>query len=305
MNTASALMFLTAETSIHAGSGQSVAGIDLPIQREVHTQWPCVYGSAVKGAMRSRATLAGIHGGTKVDIVDLFGPEHAAAAGERDSSHAGALQIGDARLLLLPVRSLNTCFKWVTCPAILRRLQRDALRMGLDLPEIAEFKLNEEQACAAKGEDAVFLEEFRLQTNVSESVAQWVPLLSKSCGLTEAELQDRLLVVHDDVFSFLARHATAVNAHIAIDSESKTVRSGALWYEETLPPETVLYVPVNATASRRKGTPRAAAAVLEEMLTLFGDSRQWLQIGGNETTGMGWCKVTVSRSAAAHTGVAP
>src|SRR5690606_18302582 len=50
MSTQSALLLLCTETPLHAGTGQSVAGIDLPIQREVHTQWPCVYGSAVKGA---------------------------------------------------------------------------------------------------------------------------------------------------------------------------------------------------------------------------------------------------------------
>ena len=301
MTQASALLYLSAETSIHAGSGQSVAGIDLPIQREIHTQWPCVYGSAVKGAMRSRAFMQAQNGGTAVDIVELFGPDHAAAAGERDNSHAGALQIGDARLLLLPVRSLNTCFKWVTCPAVLRRLARDAERMGVPLAVSVDLNPQELEAWSAAAGDAVFLEEFRLAASAKPVVQAWAQALAKVTGLTETELQERLLVVHDDVFSFLARHATAVNAHIAIEAASKTVRPGALWYEETLPPESVLYVPVNATASRRKGGQRTGPQVLDELEQLFANGQRWLQLGGNETTGMGWCRVSVQRSQAGST----
>lgn len=37
---------------IHAGSGASVATVDLPIQRERHTGYPIVQASGVKGAMR-------------------------------------------------------------------------------------------------------------------------------------------------------------------------------------------------------------------------------------------------------------
>lgn len=292
MNQVSALLFLSAETSVHAGSGQSVAGIDLPIQREVHTQWPCIYGSAVKGAVRSRAERSGMNA---ADIADLFGPTHDAAAGERDNSHAGALQVGDARLLLLPVRSLNTCFKWVTCPAVLRRLARDAQRMGVALQVTAELAPQEQEGWAAQGRESVFLEEFRLSVQEKSEVAAWAHALAQCTNLTQAELQERLLVVHDDVFTFLARHATAVNAHIAIDSETKTVRQGALWYEETLPPESVLYVPVNATASRRKNGQRSAPQVLDRLTGLFPHGQQWLQLGGNETTGMGWCHVNAVR----------
>ena len=88
MTTQTALLLLTTETPLHAGAGQSVAGIDLPIQREVHTDWPCVYGSAVKGALRAHAHHLSYG---KEDLTDFFGPDHAAAAGELDSSHACAL----------------------------------------------------------------------------------------------------------------------------------------------------------------------------------------------------------------------
>lgn len=78
MTTQTALLLLTSETPLHAGAGQSVDGIDLPIQREAHTDWPCVYGSAVKGALRAHAEQR--LGGKAAAITDLFGPDHGGAS---------------------------------------------------------------------------------------------------------------------------------------------------------------------------------------------------------------------------------
>ena len=55
MSQATALLGLITETSLHAGAGSSVGVVDLPIQREGHNGWPCVFGSAVKGALRDMA----------------------------------------------------------------------------------------------------------------------------------------------------------------------------------------------------------------------------------------------------------
>ena len=55
MKNNASILCLYAVTPCHAGSGASVGVVDLPIQREAHTDWPCVYGSAVKGALRAHA----------------------------------------------------------------------------------------------------------------------------------------------------------------------------------------------------------------------------------------------------------
>lgn len=298
-STQSALLLLTAETSLHAGTGQSVSGIDLPIQREIHTHWPCVYGSAVKGALRAHA----FHhpNFSDADLVELFGPDHGAAAGERDSSHAGALLVGDALLLALPVRSLQSAFKWVTCPAALRRFAKHAQRLGLNLQlPVAHDGLHLETALG-HGDSPLFLEEFRFAQTRSGAIAEIAQTLSGMSGgaLDVHALTQQLVIVHDDTFSFLARNVTAVNAHIAIDSATKTVKDGALWYEETLPPETLLYVPLTATASRKKGSAKSAAEVLARFEDLLPEEKNWLQLGGNETTGMGWCRVGINKALAA------
>lgn len=288
----SALLLLTTETSLHAGTGQSISGLDLPIQREKHTGWPCVFGSSVKGALRAHAFH---QPGFKEDLVELFGPEHNAAAGERDSSHAGALLVGDALLLALPVRSLQSAFKWVTCPMALHRFGQHAKRLGIDITLPANFSPKQDGALGSNT-GALYLEEFRFNQIESADIANLAKILAQMSNgaLREDALTAQLVVVHDDVFTFLCKHATAVNAHIAIDANKKTVKSGALWYEETLPPETLLYVPLIATPSRKKDGNKTAEQVLTRFGELFPAGRSWLQLGGNETTGMGWCRVGIN-----------
>ena len=50
-NTSIAIMY--AVTPCHAGSGSSLGVVDLPIQRERHTNWPMIQASGVKGAFRA------------------------------------------------------------------------------------------------------------------------------------------------------------------------------------------------------------------------------------------------------------
>lgn len=294
MTSNNTLIGLWAETSLHAGTGSSVDGIDLPIQREAHSGWPCVYGSAVKGALRAKAEDK--HGkdqnGKDNDSIKyIFGPD---STNENASEHAGALLVGDARLLLLPVRSLNSHFKWVTCPALLERLQRDSQRLGLALEFTLPKQPGKEHALLPDTDGtALFLEEYRFTPEKTDLTAL-LKVLSALSGIAENVLQAQLVIVHNDQFNYLSRYATAVAAHIAIDNTRKTVKNGALWYEETLPPETVLYFALSAYRSRDEKHSMAADAILNCITQdLLGQS-PYLQLGGNETVGMGWCKVTVT-----------
>lgn len=284
MTTSNAMLGLVAQTSIHAGAGSSVGVIDLPIQREGHNGRPCVFGSAVKGALRTRADQ-------DIDKVNwlssVFGPDTRNAG-----DHAGALSVGDARLLLLPVRSLTSTFRWVTCPDVLKRLQRDAEMLGLGWSLNIPGSPLGEQAQVNEASGDLFLEELRFtatQTDLSGLIGQLLPMLGQE---RKAELEKRLTIISDDYFDVLCRHSTPVSAHIAIDNATKTAIGGVLWYEETLSPESVLYVPLMAQPARSKGSTMTAQLVLKKLTGLFA-SHPWLQLGGNETVGMGWCKVNI------------
>lgn len=288
--TTSALLGLLAQTSIHAGASTQTGIIDLPIQREGHSGYPCVFGSSVKGALRARAEAR-----QDKDVVSsVYG-----APPKQPIDSAGAIIVTDARLLLFPVRSLTSQFKWVTCPDVLRRYQDDCRRLdfmvdlGLkDLPEIKPGTAIIHGDDATEENKPLFLEEYRFEaeTKILDSVVTALAQLMQRDDV-EPALKKQLVIVDNDSFTHLVNHATPVNAHIALDSETKTAAGGALWYEETLPPETLLYLGLSANASRRQDTPISAEKILDHVLTLFPPDNPYLQLGGNETVGMGWCIV--------------
>lgn len=276
------MMNMVAQTSIHAGAGQAMSVIDLPIQREGHTMHPVIFGSSMKGAMRFHAKKT-----TENDkILAVFGADSNA-----DDTHAGAVMISDAKLLLLPVRSLNGYFKWVTCPSLLRRYIKDCQRVGIqdvfELPDLGALKLD--NVCVIDNKDStVFLEEFAL-TTITAGLDKVSETLARDFNLDKSALDSQLCAVSDDLFSYLAQNSTPVNAHIALD-DNKTVKAGALWYEETLPPETVMYSVIQCTSSRKKGVDLSADEVAFILQSMFGNE-SFLQVGGNETVGMGWFEV--------------
>lgn len=293
MNQKTALIGLHAQTSIHAGTGQNTGVIDLPIQREGHNGWPCVFGSAVKGALRTRAEDE--YGKQNPSVTYVFGPDTSNA-----HEYAGAIAVSDARLLLLPVRSLTSQFKWVTCPSALKRFKQDCKRFGfaITLPDRFPFDdKNDSQALIASSDkNDIFLEEYRFkpkQTNLSTVIDALLQLLNE---VDQTSLEQQLVIINDDNFTHMAQHVTPVNAHIALDADTKIVKPGALWYEETLPPESLLYFGVSAVDARIKKQDDKptmnAEQILGAMTNLF-EKQAWLQLGGNETVGMGWCAVAI------------
>lgn len=310
MEQTSQLLGLLAQTSIHAGTGQQTGVIDLPIQREGHNGWPCVFGSAVKGALRARAEqqkiallkkndvsgarLEDFHQQAQCDgVAVVYGPP----MGSTDVPHAGAIMVTDARLLLFPVRSLTSQFKWVTCPAAIRRYVADRNRLGctavecdIPTPEDSDALSTAVVPTQTQGDD-LFLEEYRFSVT-QQDLSGLIKALAVLIGAPDAVslLEKQLVIVSNDSFTHLVNHATPVNAHIAIDAKTKLVRDGALWYEETLPPETLLYIGLSANEGRKADANMSAKQVLDHVTGLFTD-KPWLQLGGNETVGMGWCAV--------------
>jgi CRISPR-associated protein Cmr4 len=93
-----------------------------------------------------------------------------------------------------------------------------------------------------------------------------------------ARLANQIAIVTDTAFAWFAQYALPVQARNALDEQKKT--STSLWYEEALPPDTLMYFLVGERES-------GAAAILGAHLA----GRRYLQAGGNETVGQGWFSV--------------
>ena len=281
METQLTLVLVHALSPLHAGTGQGIGGIDLPIAREKATGIPYLPGSSLKGVLRDRAQGKGWDQET---LFAVFGPDT-----QKASEHAGAVQVGDAKLLLLPVRSLYGVFALVTSPYLLERFQREARWVGLELPPLPSAPAKEgirvAPGSALVSEGKVYLEDLDLGAQEDSALASWEDWLGK---WTEAPVKGRMAVVHDDLMAYLLETATEVVARIRLEDETKTVAPGALWYEESLPAESLLYTLVRAERSRRKGKDLVPEAVLDLVKDLLEGA---LQLGGKATVGRGVCQL--------------
>ncbi|NPA76845.1 MAG: type III-B CRISPR module RAMP protein Cmr4 [Candidatus Diapherotrites archaeon] len=283
------LLFLHALSPLHAGTGQGVGVIDLPIAREKATGIPIVPGSSIKGVLR-----ANYDDGNKTAV---FGPETANA-----SEHAGSVQISDLRLLFLPVRSLSGTFAWVTSPFLLRRFQRDArmAQSGLTLKEIPTpdteetcFVAEHDSALVFDNGQRVVLEDLDFSPQPSTHLTSWAQVLAPQIFGGDAQwatlFQQRVCIVHDNVLSYFLETATEVVARIQLEPEKKTVKTGALWYEEALPAESILEGIVVAQPPAKAGID--AQQAINAVNTL---EDQLLQVGGSATVGRGLCRIRLA-----------
>ncbi|NJM42478.1 MAG: type III-B CRISPR module RAMP protein Cmr4, partial [Anaerolineae bacterium] len=136
----------------------------------------------------------------------------------------------------------------------------------------------------------VVLEEFTFnatQDGGLKTIGTWLAANALPLGAEYAywrtQLPNQLVLLSDDAFRDFTQFATEVQTHIKIDQDKKTVQDGALWMEEYLPTDTLMYSLLCATPSRN-GVALDAKAVLKKVKEL---NLTRMQLGGDETTGHG------------------
>lgn len=275
-------------SGLHVGIGQGTGVIDLPIARERASNLPQVPGSSLKGVLRDELEPSSASPDSEAleNHLALFGPN----ASDQASKYAGAIAVGDGRLLALPVRSWSGTFAWASCPMILRRYQRDmqsvankTVPASVPLPPENTVFRADGSALHEAGTDQVYLED--LDLNSVTGADEWATFIGQQI-FDDADWQrlfkQRFLILPDNLFNFLSETATEIRARIKIEADTRTVKSGALWYEEYLPAETLLWGVVAADRSRKADHPKSA----QELLSMLpADER--LQIGGNASVGGG------------------
>lgn len=288
------LITLQAITFLHPGTGQTTGIVDLPIQREVHTGHPMFAASGLKGSLRDKAEQ--LWGKDHADVNLVFG---SGISIEEKSTAAGAISVTDARILAFPVRSLQEVFVWVICPLVIQRLLRDIGLIGLAIPEAnlsVALDLMEANAVVAtepKLHGQLILEELNFTVTPNSIVDDIGNLITTLLDGQSGFDTKRLVIIPNDDFQHLVRYATQVAARISLN-ENKTTDGGDgnLWYEETLPPETLMYALALCHDQRKEKKEIDAGQVADKLQNLL--KNKFLQIGGNETVGQGWCCVKVN-----------
>jgi CRISPR-associated protein Cmr4 len=280
---------LHALSPLHAGTGHTPDIIDLPTARMKATGIPFLPGSSIKGVLRDARRAS-----DREKTEAVFGPS------DDPGAHAGALVVGDARLLALPVRSFRGTFAWVTSPLLLTLAKRDLEEPSLTVPTINGRGARLAQGTICVHNDRLYLEDLDLAAAVAAEATAWAQRLAPLAFPGDDIFTKRFAIIDDDTMAFLWETATQVDARVRLDERTRTVAPGALWLEESLPPETLLIGLLAADRSRRPNVSMTPDAVFG--FALPGEEVH--QLGGKATTGRGRCRIVpFARNGGAH--VAP
>ena len=116
------------------------------------------------------------------------------------------------------------------------------------------------------------------------------------------KLDKKLVIVSDDVFTAFVTTTTEIVARVKIDANTGTVQRGALWYEEYLPSDTLLYSLITIGKPRIWGNEKAIKEAfgcssldncVEKIAKELENVDSHLQIGGNETVGKGFVNAKI------------
>ena len=243
-------LFLIVETPLHAGSGTDLGIVDLPIQREKHTDYPKVEASGLKGAIReifrtqpnltklSNWDITSVKNGKHTKAINLaFGSD----TSNQSDPHAGALGFTDARLLLFPVKSVAGVFGWITCPAVLERFKHD---LSICQPTSINFVDNLPDSDTAttdnclkvrveENQQKIVLEEYTFTVTPDlncDAVANWIAdnvfpseQSAPSYGYWQKKVRQDIVVLSNDDFRDFVTLSTEVIARIKMNQETGTV----------------------------------------------------------------------------------
>lgn len=228
--------------------------------------------------------------------------------------HAGALGFTDARLLLFPVKSMKGVFAWITCPRVITQFKVDLERSGIGK---VSFEIPKPQTapniCSLFIKDnKIVLEEYTFEIKKEDnsetsctSFALWLsshlfPGASDSLyAYWKDKMKNDIVVLSDDDFADFVTLSTEVITRTKINNETGTVQTGALFTEEYLPVESVLYSLALAspifTDAQKKGIFKANGKREEELVINFFKSGlpEIIQIGANATIGKGIVRTRV------------
>ncbi len=308
-------LFIHCQSPMHVGSGSDLGLVDLPIQRESHTGFPKIEASSLKGAIREHFESKANKKEDWVDIQLAFGYDDDSLSKEvkdefstqKDRDFSGALAFSDARLLFFPVKSFKGIFAYVTCPQVLTRFKNDlaicgeqdaalkTLKDAINLVSIESTVADDGYLCIRKAEDKlqIILEEYAFEITKSKNT---LSLAGAIAEYLEIDLKERVVILADNVFADFVKLFTEVITRNKIDNAKGTVAKGALFTEEYLPAESILYSLVFANSiftakEDRKGSFKKDAEGSEEQKVqnyfAANADNSFMQIGGNSTLGKG------------------
>ncbi len=259
---------------IHCG-GEGDLGNILEIAREVHTNFPYVPGSSLRGSLRDAVEIL-----DKIAAETLFGKE----LDKQGQMGVHQVWFGDARLLWIPMRTMSVnnrdVFIWVSCHSLIRD---HAL---ISRQKVAIFPNN------AVGNRAGVYSVADAQIQVaplSDEQKQAISLTAWPDSLKNAvkpTWESNLIVLPDADFQVLMEHSlwTQVRNKIQDNKEGVNPEGSAeiFWTDICIPRDTIFYYPWGYSLLKDNPITEKQHNLLISIL------QELFQVGGQANVGRGW-----------------
>ncbi|PKL76997.1 MAG: hypothetical protein CVV27_07435 [Candidatus Melainabacteria bacterium HGW-Melainabacteria-1] len=215
-------------------------------------------------------------------LTTLFGPPRQPG----QAAEPGALAATTGQLLLLPVRSLQGGFTWVSSPGVLAALALNLATLDLEpLPELPtlhpfEALCHESHAGLLEGQH-LLLEELSFQRRGDmPKLTSWLSQIGLLGGLpVAAQLPKHLVLISDTAFDHFMRYATVPMVRGQFDPEGSQ-RNQRLQHIEMLPPDAWLYSLLNLDGEY-------------DWDPYLASIPSHLYLGSHRTTGHGLCALSL------------
>jgi CRISPR-associated protein Cmr4 len=251
------------------------------IAREVHTEFPYLPSSSLRG--RIRAAIE--QGELEDEAGQLFGRK----IKDGNQPTEGEVWFADATLLAFPIASLTHHLVWITCPLWLTRWNRwlkgSPLTNEIQLIQ-SELATNSKVAVSTFATQDFYVQtallratEISVLPNSESQPSALLELFPKVDSLL-SDVTQKLIIISNENCIALVETGLQREVRVALKDNSKMVDGGSFRSEEAIPPEAIMFVPwgiktesVNTHSARDR---------LKAIMT------QRCQFGGLEGLGRGW-----------------
>jgi CRISPR-associated protein Cmr4 len=269
---------MTAKTNMHIGSGDSDLGvIDNRVQRDVLNNYPTIFSSSLKGALRehfeSRQELE------EEEIKVIFG-----GSGEsKDDMSAGQYKIFAGNLLSYPVRSTEKPFYRAITLEMVEEFLNYIDVFGIEFDKKKQLKYFCDKIKEQLKETNIFIID---DIDVGKKVIvedDLVDSISKESIQNLSEIEkifgENLVIYSSDAFKKLMENLPVIARNKLVGGKSEN-----LWYEEIIPRETKFYFSILDTR---------IDDIENELFEKFNNQllNGIVQIGANASIGQGYTKI--------------
>jgi CRISPR-associated protein Cmr4 len=293
------LTYLYLLTPLHTG-GSADEGNLMGIAREVHTEFPYLPASSLRGKIRSALELSNPQSEEEKALAKEVSQFFGQKIKDGQQPTEGEVWFAEATLLFFPIASLSHHLVWITCPLWLERwnrwLQNSPLTQLIQITEAIP-------ALVSFTPEPLYLQTAilkqnalgQLNTNDSNSLSQSLQNLTNANGMIN-QLLKKLVIVDDEDCIALVETGLQREVRVALNEGEKTVKGGSFRSEEAIPPETVLFFPWGMKPMKQTENTQNIRAKTSELL------KNKLQFGGLEGLGRGWCDLITIETTETTTG---